>query len=316
MTQPRRSLLLALLAASGAGPARAQPGFPARPLTILVPYSGGGVTDLLARLLAERLAARLGESVLVENRPGEGGLLAAQAVARAPADGHTLLMHGSALVVVAANAPFARFNPNVSLTPVAHVADLPGVLVVHPAVPARSLAELLGQLRRSPRPLRCGVLGAGGADDGFCRALGAAAGAALEIQVYRGSPPLILDLEAGAAEISLGPLPAFLASLREGRLRPLAVTTPERLPEWPDVPTLRESGMAFDGMAVNALFAPAGTPPAVIARLNAEVAAIMEEPALQARLREMGARRQPLDNAALAELFRGVWEETTRARGR
>lgn len=316
MTLPRRLLLAALPAAPSLRAAFAQPAARGEAVTILVPYSEGGVSDQLARMLAERLAPRLGVEVRVENRPGEGGLLAAQAAARAPADGRTLLLHGSGIVVMAANAPSPRFNPNISLAPVAHVAELPGILVAHPAVPARDLAELLGLIRRASRPLRCGVLGAGGADDSLCRALGVAAEGPVAAVVYRGSAPLLLDLEAGAVEISLGPLPAYLPLLRAGRLRALAVTTTERLPGWPDVPTLRESGFAFDGLAFNALFAPAGTPPAVIARLHAEVTAILEEPGPQAWLREMGATRQPLDNAALAALFRDVWEETMRARER
>jgi tripartite-type tricarboxylate transporter receptor subunit TctC len=285
-------------------------------VTIVVPYAAGGITDILARMMAERLAPRLGVPVVAENRTGAGGLIAAQAVARAPADGHTLLMHSNAILVAAANAPDQNFDPTATLAPVVFVAGLPSVLVVHPSVPARTVPELLQHIRASSGRVNCGVLGEGSSDHQSCQALARAAGGQMEYPVYRGLPPLNVDLLAGAIQINIGSLPVQMPLVREGRLRALAVATAERLPELPDLPTLRESGVDWDFLAINALFAPAGTPAAVIGRLNAEAAAILQDPAVRTRIASVGAILGPLDSASLGESFRRDWERAVAARQR
>lgn len=293
--------------------ARAQTDMPARGITIIVPYAAGGVTDALARMMAERLTPRLGVTVVAENRSGAGGLIAAQAVARARPDGATLLMHSSAILVVAANTPDLRFDPIAELAPVGFVAGLPGVLVVNPSVPARSMPELLAWLRANPGRVNCGILGEGSTDHQACKAIERTAGTTMEFPVYRGLPPLNIDLLAGTIQMNFGSASIQMPLVREGRLRALAVGTAQRLPELPDLPTLVEAGVPYDGLAVNALFAPAGTPAPVLARLNAEVAAIMAEPAMRERIAGMGALPGPPDAASLGATFRRDWERARAA---
>ena len=314
MKLSRRAVLATMTAVSC--PAMAQPAFPTRPVTIVIPYAAGGITDTLARMMAERLSPRLGVPVVAENRSGAGGLIAAQAVARAPADGHTLLMHSSAILVAAANAPDPSFDPSTALAPVAFVAGLPSVLVVHPSVPARTMPELLRYIRDNSGRVNCGVLGEGSSDHQACMAIAQAAGGQMEYPVYRGLPPLNIDLLAGAIQINNGSIPVQMPLAREGRLRALAVATTERLPDFPDLPTLRESGVDWDALAINALFAPAGTPAAVLARLNAESAAILQDPAIRARITAMGAILGPPDAASLGAAFLRDWNRARAARQR
>lgn len=314
MRLSRRNLLAA--PATMAWPALAQPAFPSRPVTILVPYAAGGITDTLARMMAERLSPRLGVPVVAENRSGAGGLIATQAVARAPADGHTLLMHSSAILVAAANAPDQNFDPSAALAPVAFVAGLPSALVAHPSVPARSVQDLLRHLRENPGRVNCGVLGEGSSDHQACLAIARAAGGQMEFPVYRGLPPLNLDLLAGAIQINVGSMAIHMPLVREGRLRALAVATAERLPDHPDLPTLRESGIEYDGLAINALFAPAGTPAAALARLNAESAAILQDPEVRARITGLGGILGPPDAASLGATFLRDWNRARAARQR
>ncbi len=299
-----------------ATPALAQPGFPSRPITLLVPYAPGGITDTLARMMAERLSARLGVPVAAENRSGAGGLIAAQATARAPADGTTLMMHSSAILVVAANAPDQNFNPQAMLAPVAFVAGLPALLVATPSLPVHTMPELLRWLRDNPGRANFGILGEGSSDHQAGKALERAAGTRMEFPVYRGLPPLNVDLLSGAIQLNFGSLPVQMPLAREGRLRALAVGTAQRLADHPDLPTLREAGVDYDGLAVNALFAPAGTPAAVLARLNAEAAAIMQEPAVRERILALGGITGPADIASLGALFQRDWDRAQAARPR
>ncbi len=314
MRLSRRSLLgtATMLAA----PALAQPGFPTRSITILVPYAAGGITDTLARLMAARLAARLGVPVVAENRSGAGGLIAAQAVARAPADGHTLLMHSSAILVVAAHTLDQNFDPQASLAPVAFVAGLPSILVAHPSVPARNMAELLRWLRGNPGRANFGVLGEGSSDHQAGMALERAAGTRMEFPVYRGLPPLNVDLLSGAIQLNLGSLPVQMPLVREDRLRALAVGTAQRLADHPELPTLRESGVDYDGLAVNALFAPAGTPAAVVARLNAEAAVVLRDDEVHQRIVTLGCITGPDDVASLGASFQRDWDRARATRQR
>lgn len=301
-------LLMALVSS-----ALAQQPFPSQPMTIVVPYAAGGVTDTLARIVAERLGPRLGVPVVVDNRGGAGGVIGAQIVARARPDGHTLLMNSSAILVVAANLKDARFDPMKELEPVAFVAGLPSVLVVHPSVPATTVAELLAYLRANPGKLNCGILGEGGGDHQACVALERAAGSRMEYLTYRGLPPLDLDLLAGVIQLNVGSAAVQMPLVREGKLRVLATAMAERLASLPDVPTLVESGVPYDALASNAIFAPAGTPARVVARLNAEIAAILADPAIRARIEGLGLLLGPSDVASLRALFQRDWDRAQSA---
>ena len=278
------------------------------PMTLVVPYSAGGITDVLARLVAERLSARLGVPVVVENRSGAGGLIGAQLAARGRADGTTLFMHSSAIMAVAAQAPEPRFEPMAELAPVIFIAGIPSVLAVHPGVPAHSVAELLAWLGANPGRANCGNLGEGANDHRACIALERAAGSRLAHVTYRGLPLLDLDLVAGTIHLALGSAPIQLPLAREGKIRVLAVGTAERLPTLPEVPTLLESGIEFETLAVNAIFAPAATPRPVVERLNREIAAILDEPGVRQRIEATGSILGPTDIASLRHRFQREWD--------
>lgn len=295
------------------GPVAAQSPAAGKPLTIVVPYAAGGITDTLARLVGERLGQRLGTPVTIENRGGAGGVIGAQIVARAKPDGRTLLMHSSAILVVAANMTDVRFEPMKELEPVAFVAGLPAVLVINPAVRATTVPELLAYLRANPGKLNCGNVGEGGGDHQGCMALERAAGSRMEHLSYRGLPPLDLDLLAGVIHVNIGSAAVQMPLVREGKLRALATAMARRLPDYPELPTLLESGIAYDALASNALFAPAGTPAPVIAHLNAEVAAILAEPTLRARIEGLGLVLGPSDVDALRALFQRDWDRAKAA---
>lgn len=302
-----------LLALLFAVPSSAQPGWPGGPITIVVPYAAGGVTDTLARIVAERLSARLGISVIADNRAGAGGVIAAQLVAGAKPDGRTLLMNSSAILPVAANMKDLRFDPTRDLAAVAFVAGLPSVLVVHPSVPATNMPEFLAYLRANPGKLNCGILGEGGSDHQACLALEKAAGSRMEHLIYRGLPPLDLDLLAGVIQVNVGSAAVQMPLVRDGKLRVLATAMARRVPDFPDVPTLLESGVPIDALAINALFAPAATPPDVIARLNTEVSAILSEPEVRHRIEAMGLLLGPPDVESLRATFQRDWERAKAA---
>lgn len=287
-----------------------------QPMTIVVPYAAGGITDTLARIVAERLTERTGTAVVVENRGGAGGVIGAQIVARAKPDGRTLLMNSSAILVVAANLKDVQFNPMKELEPVAFVAGLPSVLVITPSVPARDMAEFLAYLRANPGKLNCGNVGEGGNDHQGCIALAEAAGSRMEHLSYRGLPPLDLDLVAGVIQVNIGSAAVQMPLAKEGKLRVLATAMAKRMPEYPDLPTLLESGVPYDALATNALFAPAGTPSTVIARLNAEIAAILAEPAVRKRIEGLGLLLGPSDVASLRTLFQRDWDRARAALSR
>jgi tripartite-type tricarboxylate transporter receptor subunit TctC len=278
------------------------------PITLVVPYAAGGITDVLARLLAERLAARLGVSVVAENRTGAGGLIGAQAAARGRPDGTTLFMHSSAIMAVAANSAEARFEPMAELAPVIFIAGLPSVLAVNPAVPAHTMPELLAWLRANPGRANCGNLGEGANDHRACLALERATGSRIEHVTYRGLPPLDLDLMAGTIHLALGSAPIQVPLAREGKIRILAVGTAERVASMPDVPTLLESGIEFETLAVNAIFVPAATPQPVVERLNREIAAILAEPAVRERIEATGSILGSTDIPSLRARFQREWE--------
>jgi len=300
--------LIALLFLGAPSPTQVQQAFPTQPVTIVVPYAPGGITDVLARIVAERLGSRLGVPIVIDNRSGAGGVIGAQAVARSKPDGHTLLMHSTGILVIAANAKELRFDPMKELEPVAFVAGLPLVLVVHPSVPARTVPEFLTYLRAKPDQLNCGILGEGGSDHQACLALGHAAQSRMEHVIYRGLPPLDLDLVAGVIQVNVGAAAVQMPLARDGKLRVLATTTAQRLPNLPDLPTLIESGVPYETLTSNALFAPAGTPPEIIARLNSEIAVIMADPAIQRRSEELGTLTGRSDVDSLRALFQRDWD--------
>ncbi|MCU0889780.1 MAG: tripartite tricarboxylate transporter substrate binding protein, partial [Rubritepida sp.] len=302
---PRRALLAlpALLPAAGARAQGAQPGggwLPSRTVRIIVPFTAGGATDVSARIMAERMGALLGQSFVVENRPGAGGNVGADAVAKADPDGHTLLM--CTIGTASINQflyPRLPFDPQRDLASVALVNQVANGVIVNPAVRANSFQELLALARREPGRLNYATPGNGTSGHMSGEYLKFRTGVDIGHVPYRGTGALIPDLLAGRVDIAVDNLPAYLPHIREGRLRILSVTSAERWFALPDVPTVREGGVSgFEAVAWFGLQAPARTPPNIMERLTQTALAVIAEPGVQARFRELGAAPAPLDAAA------------------
>ncbi len=290
LAQPwrRRAVLPLLFAARRAA---AQEVWPARGLRLIVPFPPGGATDMLARILAERLGARLGQSVVVENRGGAAGVIAAELATRAEPDGYTLFFGSIGTAAINGNLHSKLSYRPEDLLPVALFADLPNVLVVRADSPWKTLEDMLAAARARPGELAYSSSGSGSSLHLSGEMLKADAGVDILHVPFRGGADTANQLMGGRIDVGVNNLPSVITLIRGGQLKPLAVTSPERSPALPDVPTVAESGLP--GYAATAWFGlqvPKGTPPAIIARLNAEVNAICAEPATRDKVEAIGAR--------------------------
>lgn len=310
MSSRRNAILgLCLAAASvfGAGPARAA--WPERPIRIVVPYAVGGFTDRLARLVGAGLSQRLGQPVVVENKPGASTMLGADAVARAPADGYTLLMATTS--TLSTNPLLFRkmpFKPG-DLTPVALAGLTPFVLVAHPSVPADDVAGLVSYARANPGKLNLAMLGVGSSTHLVDAMFRAAAKVDIPDVPYKGSGPASTDLIAGHVQLNFDAVATAIARIKGGKLKGLGITSEARSPLLPSVPTFKESGLpAMVAYSWYGLVAPAATPPAIVEQLNREVNAVLATPEVQATLASNGATAPQLSAAG----FKGLIDEHTR----
>ena len=276
---------LGLLATAGA---RAED-WPSRPLRLVVPFAPGGASDLLARLVAERLAGPLGQPVIVENRPGAGATIGANAVAKAPADGLTLLYGTPGPQIINPSLmPSLPYDPERDFAPVVSLVTAPNLLVVHPSLPVHSVADLIALARAQPGKLTFGSSGIGASSHLAGEMLKQMAGIDITHVPFRGSGPAIQELLAGRISFLIDTLLLFTEHRATGALRAIAVSTPRKSTLMPDLPTIAETLPGFDAAAFNYLTAPAGTPAPVIARLNREVNAILADAAFHQRLGELG----------------------------
>ena len=283
-----RRALLTLLAALPAA-AHAQAPWPSRPVRIVVPFAAGGLIDVVARILADPLARRLGQPVVVENLPGAGTTIGARNVARAAPDGHTLLLSGAAHAVIPGLYPDAGLDPLGDFAPVALLGNQPFVVAVHPSVPATDVASLLAWLKAKGGEANFATTGIGAASHLSGELLRKLAGVDFTVVTYRGTPAAVTDLLAGRADLMIDSQTLIAPLAQDGRVRALAVTTATRSRLLPDLPTLQEAGVAgYAASSWQALHAPAGTPEAVLAQLSRAVAECLAEPALQARYAESG----------------------------
>ena len=308
---------LALIAA--ALPAAAQ-SFPSRPIRIVVSFAPGGQTDLVARVVAEGLSPRLGVPVLVENRPGGGGNIGTDSVARSAPDGHTLSV--AAINTFGANPALYRSMPYDPVRDFAHIIHLvssPNVIVVSAASPYRTLADLLAAARARPGALSYGTAGAGSSLFLFMELLKAQANVDILHVVYRGSSPALADVLSGTLTTVFDSVPSAIGQIRSGQLRALAVSPARRVPVLPDVPTVAEAGVpGFAQESWLGLAAPAATPAPVIARLNAETNAVLADPAVRTRLEGMGTRPVGGTSAEFAAFVASqvaTWGEAIRRSG-
>ncbi len=275
----------ALMAMALVGQASAQ-GYPTRPIKLLVPFTPGGGTDILARVVAQKMAESLGQPIVVDNRPGANTLIATEAVVRAAPDGYTLIMQTNNL---AANPSLYRgkmaFDTLKDLAPVSLVAGNPHILVVHPSVPAQDLKEFIALAKAKPGTISFASAGSGTVNHLSGELLKILAGIDMLHIPYKGSGSVMPDLLGGQVNALFAAMPTVTAFIKEKRLRPIAVTTPKRFRGLPDVPTIAESGYpGYDFSSWFGILAPAGTPKPVIDRLQAEVVKALKDPGVQERL--------------------------------
>lgn len=280
---------VASLAALPQGAQAQAQSYPNRPIHFVAPIPAGGSTDVLTREIARRLQERWGQPTVVENKPGGAGSIGSAAVARAPADGYTLLLVNSGHAVnghVYANLPF---DPIKDFVPVVHMTSLAMGLFVHPSVPAKNLAEFMTLARAKSGSFSFATSGNGGAGHLGGESFKSATGIDMVHVPYRGSAPAIADVVAGQVPVSFADLPLAAPHVKSGALRPLALASARRSPALPEVPTMAEAGIPNQEFSVWIGFlAPAGTPKDIVDKLNREIVAILREPAMTARLIERG----------------------------
>jgi len=271
------------LVASSAG---AQPAYPGRTISLVVPYPAGGTTDLLGRWVADQFKAGMGATVIVENKPGAGTIFGASQVAKAEPDGHTLLMATSTTLAI--NKTLYRklpYDPVTDFTPIALVAAVPFALVVNPSLPVSSLSEFIGYAKSKPGELSYGSAGIGSPQHLGAEMLKTAAALDIKHVPYRGSVAAMSDVIAGHIPLMMVDLQPALPQIREGKLRALGVTTAIRVGSAPDIPTLAEAGLAdFELVAWQGVVAPAGVPRPIIDRLAGEIAKLMSAAETRAKL--------------------------------
>lgn len=287
-----KASLLSLAAPTIIKPSFAQGAFPARPITIVVPFAAGGSTDIVARLVAQKMSESMGQQVLVENRAGAGGNLGAQAVARSTPDGYTVLM--GTISTHTLNPIMAKrkpYDPIADFEPISLLAVVPNVMVVNPKFPVKDVKELIALLKAEPGKHSYASSGNGTPLHLSGELFKRLAKVDMAHIPYRGAGPALNDVVAGQVPIMFDNLPSSAEFIRTGALRALAITTKERAPSFPDLPTMIEAGLpGYETYTWNALFAPAKTPTDVIARLNVEANKAIKDPVVAGRMREFSAK--------------------------
>jgi tripartite-type tricarboxylate transporter receptor subunit TctC len=267
-----RSLTALLLALAMTAPAPAQE-YPARTITLVVPYPPGGGVDAMARVVAERLSAALGQQVIVDNRGGGSGLVGTRAVVKAAPDGYTLMLaHTGSISINPSLYANAGFDPRKDFAAIGLIASMPVVLIAHPSFPVETIADFIALARKDPGKLNVGTSAVGTGGYMTAELFKAVAGVDVAIIPYKGTAPVMNDLLGGHVPVAFGVIPPALGNIRAGKLRAIAVASPRRTSLLPDVPTFAESGMpGFESVLHYGLIAPAGTPRAIVGKLNAEL---------------------------------------------
>ena len=307
MLHPFTRNLLAAALCGAAGLASAQ-AWPAKTVTIVVPFPAGGTTDVLARAISTKLAAAIGQTVIVDNKPGAGATLGAALVAKAPADGHTLLMGAVHHTVATSVYKTLQYSFEKDFAPVTTVALVPNVLVVSAKAPYASVKDLVAAAKANPEKLAYGSNGNGTAQHMIGTQFQIETGAKILHVPYKGSAPLTTDLLGGQVDLSFDTITPVLPFIKDGKLKALAVTTAKRSSALPNVPTLQEAGIP--NIAIGTWFgllAPAATPKPVVARLNAEVVKIIISPEFRKQMADIGA--EPVGNKP-EEMARQIRDET------
>jgi tripartite-type tricarboxylate transporter receptor subunit TctC len=285
-----RLLTLAALCALAAGTASAQ-SWPTRPIKYIVPFAPGGTTDILARTISEKLSIALGQPVVVENKPGAGGGVGADFTAKAAPDGYTIM--GGTISTHAINASLYAnlpYDPVKDFVAITLIARVPNLLVINPEIPAKTVAELIALLKANPNKYTFASSGNGTSQHLSGELFKSMAGVQMQHIPYKGSPPALQDVVGGQVTMTFDNITTALPLAKSGKLRALAVTTAKRSAVAPDVPTLAESGLVgFEVGSWQGVFAPAGTPPDIVKRLNTEIVKIINMPEVRDKLLALGA---------------------------
>ena len=315
---PRRRFLnmtgVGAIFAAVAGIARAQ-SYPTRPIHLMVGFPPGGPNDILGRLMGQWLSVRLGQPVIVENRPGASGNLATEAVVRAPGDGYTLLLVGPANAINASLDDHLAFSFLSDIAPVAAITREPLVMLVHPSVPAKTVPEFMAYAKANPAGIRMASTGQGSSPHITGLLFNMMTGLDLAVVHYAGGGPALKEMIEGRAQIMFEPLSASIEPVRSGQLRALAVTTARRSQALPDIPAIGDFVPGFEASAVTGIGAPANTPVEIIDRLNREINAAFADPAMKAHLAATGGAVLPGSPADVGRLMAeetGKWAKVIR----
>src|SRR5262245_49692770 len=294
MTRLALALLIALLTANASRAQTPDARWPERPIRFIVPFTPGSSSDIVARLVAQKLGERLGQQLVVENRVGAGGGLGTEQVARAEPDGHTLGLANTSTHAVAASLATLAYDPIKDFAPVSMLGSSPFVLATYPGVPAQNVRELVALAKAKPRSLNYASAGPATLAHLSAALFEKMAKVELTHVPYRGTAQSTLDLLEGRVEMQFGTIPPTLTHIRAGKLRALAVTGARRNAALPDVPTIAEAGLAgYECTLWQAMVAPAATPPAIIARLNREVTAVLNDAEVRAAFAKLGVEPEP-----------------------
>ena len=294
-------------------PARAQD-YPTRPVTLIAPWPPGGAVDTLCRILGAKLTERLGQNVIIENRPGAGSVLGVGATARAAPDGYTLVMAGSASLATSVTIyKKLAYDPTKDFTPIAFITRIPFAMVVHPSLPVKTMPELIKLAKEKPGQLSYASGGAGSPHHLYTELLKTMAGIDMTHVPYKGSAPALSDIAAGHVPLMLGDIVAALPLVRAGNVRALAVSSLTRVPAAPDIPTIAETAVpGYEGVGWVMIVGPANIPKVIAAKLHAEFKAVAALPEFQQQLVKFGTI--PVASPSLEDQQRSINSEIVRWR--
>src|SRR4051812_14586707 len=269
--------------------ALAQPAYPSKPIRLVVPFAPGGPVDTIARAIGPKLTESLGQQTIVDNRPGGGSTIGSDVVAKAPPDGHTLLLTSSSIAINPAIYPKIPFDATRDLAPISQISTSSLIVVLHPSVPARSIRELIALAKARKGELVYASSGTGSAPHLAVELFNSMTGTRMVHVPYKGAAPATIDLLAGHVSLMFNNLISAVPNVHAGKLRALAVTGSTRTPALPDLPTIAEAGVpGYEASTWYAMFAPAATPPAIVERLHRDVAAIVKSPDIRRQLAAVG----------------------------
>ena len=309
-TITRRQALAAAAALASSSPAFAQAAYPTRPVKFIVPFPAGGPVDVTARAMAQKLGELWGHNGIVDNRAGAGGIVGAEIAAKQPADGYNLFVCAIHHSVLPALKPNLSYNIEKDFVPVSFGAMFPVILVAHPSLPAKNVAELIALAKRDPGKIAFGSSGNGGGTHLAGELFNMQAGTQLQHIPYKGSAPAMTDLLGGQVQLMFADAPTALPQIRAGKVRALGVASAQRSALLPELPTIAEGGVpGYEAYSWAALVAPAGTPKDIVAKISTDLQRVMTQPDVKQRLYDAGAEAMPTSPEKLAQMLRSEIEK-------